>query len=408
MKKYSPYLIAVVVLGFVAVIMIAANRRLPRKMDERITLRQRDKIPYGYAAAADLSVALFPNAAIYSDENAPGYWDRIVLDSDQQAVILVAGYFNADDDEISRLMRFVKNGNYVFIIAQSFSEETQSAFHFTYSQNGLAPFFGVDDDSLRVRLSRPHFTSDSLYTYPGRKFEGWFENLDTAHALILGGNEKHPNFIQMNYGEGSLFIHSAPLAFSNYFILHKNNIHYFEQALSVLPSGITRFAWNEYYLSKRGSKNRNNNNREPNWLRVLLQYKEFKWGFGLLLFALVLWVLLNSRRKQRMIPAHPKPVNESLDFVKTMGRLYYDRKDHQNLAKKMSTYFLEHVRTNYKLPTHTLDEGFIESLHNKSGFPRGDLNEIISLIQYIQDDGSINEDQLIHFHNQLESFYQNS
>jgi len=88
--------------------------------------------------------------------------------------------------------------------------------------------------------------------------------------------------------------------------------------------------------------------------------------------------------------------------------LYYDRKDHQNLAKKMSTYFLEHVRTNYKLPTHTLDEGFIESLHNKSGFPRGDLNEIISLIQYIQDDGSINEDQLIHFHNQLESFYQNS
>ena len=74
----------------------------------------------------------------------------------------------------------------------------------------------------------------------------------------------------------------------------------------------------------------------------------------------------------------------------------------------MSTYFLEHVRTNYKLPTHTLDEGFIESLHNKSGFPRGDLNEIISLIQYIQDDGSINEDQLIHFHNQLESFYQNS
>ena len=408
MKKYTPYFIVFGILAFIAIIIIAANRRLPPKMDERITLKQRDKIPYGYAAAADLSVSLFPNAAVYSDENTPGHWEHIDLNANNQAVILVAGYFNADDDEISRLMRFVDNGNYVFIIAQSFSEETQSAFHFTYSQNGLVPFFGVGDDSLKVRLVQPHFTSDSFYIYPGRKFESWFDHLDTAHTLILGRNETHPDFIQMKYGEGSVFIHSAPLAFSNYFILHKNNIHYFEQVLSVLPPDVTRLSWNEYYLTKRGSRNRDNNSREPNWLSVLLRYKEFKWGFGLLLFALVLWVLLNSRRKQRMIPAHPKPVNESLDFVKTMGRLYYDRKDHQNLAKKMSTYFLEHVRANYKLPTHTLDESFIQSLHNKSNFASGDLNEIISFIQYIQDNGSINEQQLIHFHNQLESFYQNT
>ena len=408
MKKYTAYFIVFGVLTFIAIIIIAANRRLPKKMDERITLRQRDKIPYGYAAAADLSVSLFPNAAIYSDENSPGFWKHIVSSSNKQAVILVAGYFNADDDEISRLMRFVENGNYAFIIAQSFSEETQSALRFSYSQNGLTPFFGVGDDSLKVRLAPPYFAQDSLYTYPGRKFESWFDKLDTTHTLILGRNETHPDFIQMNYGEGSVFIHSAPLAFSNYFILHNDNIRYFEQVLSVLPPDLKKMVWNEYYLTKRGPRNRDNNNTEPNWLRVLLRYREFQWGFGLLVFGLVLWVLLNSRRKQRMIPAHPKPVNESLDFVKTMGRLYYDRKDHQNLANKMSTYFLEHVRTNYKLPTHTLDESFIESLQSKSGFSRGDLNEIISFILYIRDNGSINEDQLIHFHNQLESFYQNT
>ena len=109
-----------------------------------------------------------------------------------------------------------------------------------------------------------------------------------------------------------------------------------------------------------------------------------------------------------MIPIHSKPRNESLDFVKTMGRLYYDRKDHQNLAKKMSIYFLEHVRSTYKLPTHTLDEPFIEALQYKSGFSQGHLNEIISFIQYLQNGGSVNEERLIHFHNQLESFYQNT
>ncbi|MGZ3847415.1 MAG: hypothetical protein ACXVBH_15240, partial [Flavisolibacter sp.] len=204
----------------------------------------------------------------------------------------------------------------------------------------------------------------------------------------------------------SLFLHSAPLAFSNYFILHKNNIHYFEQVMSLVPSNIKKLVWNEFYLVKRSPRDRDKG--EPNWLSVLMKYKEFRWGFGLLLFALLLWVMLNSRRKQRMIPDHPQPRNESLDFVKTMGRLYYDRRDHQNLAKKMGTYFLEHIRTTYKLPTHTLDEAFIENLHYKSGHSRGELNEIVSFIEYLQQDGSVNETQLIIFQNQLESFYQNT
>ena len=109
-----------------------------------------------------------------------------------------------------------------------------------------------------------------------------------------------------------------------------------------------------------------------------------------------------------MVPAHPKPKNDSLDFVKTMGRLYNDRRDHQNLARKMSVYFLEHVRSTYKLPTHTLDEQFAEALQFKSGYRSEDLNELISFVQYLRNDGSVNEQQLINFHNRLESFYQNT
>jgi hypothetical protein len=406
MKKFVPYLIVVGVLALVTLLVILGNHKRSRKLDERITLKEKDKIPYGFAAAKELSASLFPRASFYSDENVPGYWEDASMNSNNQAVILVSGYFNADDIEISRLMRFVKNGNYVFIIAQSFSEEAQAAFHFSYGQDGLS-FFGEGGDSLRVRLMKPSFSNDSLFIYPGRKFESWFENLDTAHTVVLGRNENNPNFIRLDYGDGSVFIHSAPLAFSNYFILHKNNIHYFEQAMSVIPDDVNKIIWNEYYLVNRGPRNRNEN-KEPNWLSVLLRYPEFRWGFGTLLFLLLLWLLLNSRRRQGMIPGHPRPKNDSLDFVKTMGRLYYDRKDHQNLAKKMSVYFLEHVRSTYKLPTHTLDEQFAETLQFKSGYPSGDLNEIISFVQYLRSDGRVSEQQLINFHNQLESFYQNT
>lgn len=406
MKKIVPYLIVVGVLSLIVVLVILGNHKRTRKMDERITLKEKDKIPYGFAAAKELSASLFPNASFYSDANVPGYWEDVSMNSSNQAVILATGYFNADDVEISRMMRFVKNGNYVFIIAQSFSEEAQATFRFTYGQDGLS-FFGDSGDSLRVRLMKPYFPNDSLFIYPGKKFESWFEDIDTTHTVVLGRNENAPDFIRFDYGDGSVFIHSAPLAFSNYFILHKNNVRYFEQVMSVIPSDVSKIVWNEYYLVNRGPRNRNEN-REPNWLSVLLRYNEFKWGFGTLLFLLILWLLLNSRRRQRMIPAHPKPKNDSLDFVKTMGRLYYDRKDHQNLAKKMSVYFLEHVRSTYKLSTHTLDEQFSEALHYKSGYPSADLNELISFVQYLRNDGSVNEQQLINFHNQLESFYQNT
>jgi hypothetical protein len=404
MKKLVPYLVVAGILALITIVIVLGNHKRTRKMDERITLKEKDKIPYGFAAAKELSASLFPNASFFSDENVPGYWDEISMNSGKQAVIVVAGYFNADDTELSRLMRFVKNGNYVFVITQSFSEEAQSAFRFTYGQDGSI-IFGGGGDSLKVRLMKPFFPSDSLYIYPGKKFGSWFESLDTLHTVVLGRNEdNNPNFIRFNYGDGALFIHSAPLAFSNYFILHKNNIHYFEQAMSVIPNDIDKIVWNEYYLINRRSKDQ----REPNWLSVLLRYNEFRWGFGTLLFLLLLWLLLNSRRRQRMIPAHPRPQNDSLDFVKTMGRLYYDRKDHQNLAKKMSVYFFEHVRSTYKLPTHTLDDAFVEALNYKSGYSLEKLNGIIAFVRNIRNGERVNEQQLINFHNQLESFYQNT
>jgi hypothetical protein len=409
MKKFTPYIIAFLILAFVTVIIIAASRKLPRKMDERITLREKDKIPYGMAAAKNLSGSIFPDADVSTDDRSPGYWDEISSTSSGQAVIIVAGYFSADEYELRQLMNFVEKGNYVFIIARAFSDEAQSAFHFTWSQNMLSSLFSTSDDSLRVQLIKPAFESDSFYTYPGRKFESWFQTIDTAYTTVLGTNGSSPNFIRMDKGYGSFFIHSAPLAFSNYFILHKNNIHYYEQALSVIPRDVRKIVWNEFYLTqRRENRNYENRDKEPNWLSVLLGIRAFRWGFFLLLLLLLLWVLLNSRRKQRMIPDHPKPKNDSLDFVKTMGRLYYDRRDHYNLAKKMSTYFLEHVRSIYKLPTHTLDEPFVDALYFKSGYPRGDLNEIVSFIQYLQHGGSINEHQLIIFHDHLESFYQNT
>lgn len=404
MKKSLPYIIAGVIVLLLVVILALGNRP-GKSFNERISLRKEEKIPYGAYVARDLIPSLFPDADISINKKEPDEWSNAYEETSNEAVISVSREFHADEDELFDMLRFVKSGNYVFIASQKFSEDAQEFFRISTSP--LAEYLEAED-SLQVRLERPPFATDSLFAYPGKKFTNWIYGVDTLRTTILGRDALgRPDFIRMDAGAGSIFIHLSPLVFSNYFILHKNNVRYYEQAMSVIPNGVDKIVWNEYYLSKRADRRNNNNEeREPSFLRVLMKEPAFAWALWIAIFTILLYALMEMRRKQRFIPAYTRPQNDSLDFIKTIGRLYYDRKDHHNLAKKMSTYFLEHVRANYKLPTHTLHEKFVQALHYKSGYDLEKTTSIVEFIRQLDFTSSISEEQLFSFHKQLENFYQ--
>jgi predicted nucleic acid-binding protein len=114
------------------------------------------------------------------------------------------------------------------------------------------------------------------------------------------------------------------------------------------------------------------------------------------------------RRKQRIIPIVPKPKNDSLDFVKTIGRLYHDKGDHKNLGRKMGAYFLEHVRSRYKLATSVLNDEFIKSLHGKTGVSEEEITEIVQFVNNIDSMVEMSDKQLAVFHKKLDAFYRNA
>lgn len=404
MKKFIPYIVGALVMGLLITLMVSSTNKPARKLDQRITLRQADKIPYGTRVAKELLSSIFPNTALPFDRDYPGEWDSIDITESNQAVIFMADYFDTDEDDLRTLTRFVEKGNHVFIISRSVSENFSSFFKVSYKSDYFSAF--SSRDSLKLKLEGPAFSNNSLYSYPGLKYDGSFASVNAGYSEVLGKNQKgEPNFIRFNKGKGSFFLHTAPLAFSNYFILHKNNSAYYEQVMSVLPKTIHTILWNEYYLEKPRKKQ---DKDEPNWLSALLSYPPFKWGLLIGALTLLLYVLLGMRRRQRMIPPVEKPKNDSLDFVKTLGRLYYDRKDHKNLALKMTAYFLEHVRSKYKLPTHTLDDAFVQSLHFKSGYPEPETRNLLNTIHEIKMAEAISDIQLSNFHKQLELFYQNT
>jgi len=390
-----------VLVAVAALLVFAGGINGTQKFVDRKTLRKQDKNPYGTNVAYRSLPYLFPEAAIYTGRQEPGFWDSISLEEAGQAFICITPYFNPNEFEMQKLIKFAEAGNDVFISAFDFSYDAEK-YIIDIPASGSLNFPVVTStygDSMTINLLKPKLVS---YTYPGANFSRTFHSLDPQKAIVLGEEEGAPYFIRLKTGKGNFFVHRTPLAFSNYFLLHKKNISYIEYCMSLLSPNIKKVWWDEYYITKRPQEQP----QTRNWLAVLLQYPGLRTGIITALITLLIYVLVEMRRKQRAIPVVAAPRNESLDFVKTIGRLYYEKGDHLNLVRKMSAYFLEHVRSKYKLATGQLDDQFIKALQYRSGVEEKIVRNIVTSIKYFEDVPAVDPAELGDFYKQVESFYQ--
>ncbi|NCP46642.1 MAG: DUF4350 domain-containing protein, partial [Flavobacteriales bacterium] len=228
-------------------------------------------------------------------------------------------------------------------------------------------------------------------------------SFDTANVLVLGksiSQEKkieNINFIKINMGKGSIFINTLPNAFSNYFLTDTLNYSYPIYALSNLPNQPT--FWDEYY--KAGKKDAST----P--LRFILNEPALKFAYFLLIFSLLFYIIFKAKRKQRIIPVIEPISNSTTDFIGVVSSMYYQEKNHLNLAHKKINYFLEMVRSNYLIATEKLDETFIQNLALKSGVSIVTTTVLIKKIDAIKQlNSNFSEADLIHLNKLINTFNQ--
>jgi hypothetical protein len=100
--------------------------------------------------------------------------------------------------------------------------------------------------------------------------------------------------------------------------------------------------------------------------------------------------------------------NTSLDFVKTIGRLYYQRRDNHNLALKMASFFQDYVRTKFRLNVPATTEGedaFVAILAHRTGHDRQALTGLIVLLRKLREFRSVSDEELLELNRKLEDFY---
>lgn len=389
------------VVCFIAALCIVAGCRKPAKkgIDWSVTLDRTDTIPYGTELAYNAVGQYFPDATVEALPRRFRYTsiaDDMRYSADGATLLVAVGlHFRLSDDEMDELLRFVRTGNEAVIFCSVLDEKLEKKL--AIQAYGGSEEYPVNDEWNRGdanvealaleaapgvhfghngRDLRGHFIFDStnkkeplsdtivVSSYYGDRSDDDENSLSydddgdtTVIPEVLGRAKGKPNFLRYAYGAGHLTVHVAPLVLTNYFLLQGDNRRYLDGIWSSIPSSVGAVYWHEYF--KRTS--------EASSFGMLWRHPATRWALLLSLLALALYVLFESKRRQRVIPIVAPLQNTSVAFVETVGRLYFDRGDHANMAGKMAQHFLEWVRNTHGLPTTDLNDVFAAHLARKSG-----------------------------------------
>jgi len=312
-------------------------------------------------------------------------------------VMILSHTFSGDQLDTEALLKHVENGASVFISTENFygklADTLKIATYDYLFRNALSQ---SRSDTAYVKFSNPTLDTTHHFAFKRENIRNYFGQFDTTRTSVIAVNDFHqPVTIRMAWGKGNFILNCIPLAFTNIYTLQGDMHEFIATSLSYLPQKDTH--WTEYYSVGRMES------RTP--LRFILTHEPLAWAYYISIISLLIFMIFESKRKQRIIPIIKPLENTSLEFVGTIGTLYYQRSDHRNIAEKKIVFFLEQIRTRYLLYPASAGENFISLLAKKAGKGEDEVSELFGLIARIQKQSSITEDELIELNKLIEHFW---
>ncbi len=316
----------------------------------------------------------------------------------QGTYFFLNNYVDFDDNELDNVLAWVSRGNKLFISAYNFGENLTDTLKLE-----TASFISADEFKSRPQLN---LVNSSLKFEKPLEFDQdlpavFFQKIDTINNLVLGtasfggpDPEEKINFIKREFGNGEIYLHSTPQAFSNYFLLKEENYKYAEALLAYFAGN--NILWDAYYKSGKSFYS------SP--LYILLNNRPLKWAYYFVLISAILFVLFEGKRKQRSIPVVDPPMNKSYEFTETVSQLYLEQKKFHELGLKKIALFMEYIRTAYRLDTSDVNEQFYKDLSVKSEKSIEDTKKLFERISYFQDEKRNESDDFFELSKHINSF----
>lgn len=388
MKGYKLYLIigSILILGY-----LIAQYNKPTPTNWAPTYATKDKIPYGTYILYNRIKDILPSASIQQSKTAV-YTTLKSKKFYKTAYIIVAQNTDISKTDLEQLIKYMQAGNDVFIATYDLGKIRKELK--VQTSTAMSP------EGSTLNFTNPELKTDANYGFERGIGSQYFSKVDTSKTTILGVNANNkPNFIRYNYGKGNLYLIAEPGFYTNFNLLDKYGAEYAAKTLSYLH-GNKQLIFDEYFSAQK--------NTTTDMLRVFFKHPELEFAYYLAIFSLIIFVLYDIKRRQRIIPIADPLTNSSLAFVNVVGSVYYHERNNLDIALKKINYFMEYLRTRYYLKTNDIDSKFAQVLIEKTG-----INEALAKTltkHFIQTPtmGDLSDTQLINLNESIEQFYKNT
>jgi len=377
------------------VILFIIESSIPKPIDWTPTFNEIHKKQWGtYVLHSELE-NLFPESDIEDALNTP--YEKLKDEGRcyNTTYIFIDEIVDFDFESIEELLDFVDDGNKLFISAEHISTDLLDKLDINID---VQFSYNLNNDTLKKPL---YFTNEKLtnkYEYDLGFSRSYFSAFDTSKTVILGlhsfDNEEYINFIKVSYGDGFIFLHTQPYAFTNYHMLKNNHADYVSGVFAYIDNK------NIFWDGKR----QEGLDEQQSTLRYIMSEPSLRFAWRLGLAGLLLFIFFMARRRQRIVPVIKKLPNSSIEFAKTIGDLYYREGETKDIVNNKIAFFLEKLRTTYFIDTSNLNEDFKKRLHQKSGVDQAEIDKLVHYIVFLSKKDKIDELFLITLNRLIDNF----
>ena len=384
-----------------------------------------NKMPYGSFVVYNLLQEYFPNRPFH--EVTKSIYTELSDTSDHSGnYVFIGEGMYLDSIDVEQLLSFVSGGNNAFIASKSIPYDLM--FHLYYEE--CNDYFWDDyvhrqDTSVKLNILhsnlKDQYGFEYKYLYKGKAKNYQWQYIDSIYFckedysfIELGTiNDGYINFAKKKYGKGAFYLHTNPIAFTNIQLLDNQGLAYANKVFSHLSEG--PLYWDKFSrvpesISRRRNQMAYNDERRlptEGPLSFILKQESLAWAWYLALVFGLLYLVFRAKRKQRIIPVLEGNTNTSLEFISTIGRLYFLQNDHKKLCLQKMRLFLSYIRERYHMQSKQIDETFVKNLSMRSEVPENVISKIALYYKNIKSGTFVSEKTLVDFHLEMDKFYKN-
>lgn len=386
-----------------------------------VMLRKDVKDPYGLYMIHNLLAEQFPG---YDFETMDADIEETLDDADSDTLsnyVFIGHNIFLDSAARMSLSHFVERGNNAFIFAQNppeyfFEDSTWTPYSHSSYYNSSYNYY--TDTSMYMSLRHSGLADSSAlykFTYNVEEdslsrdwyyFDTYFSTEAELEIVEIGYMEGYPNMVRVPWGKGQIYFHTVPVVLTNHYLMQPTQREYAEAVLGHMHEGHIYYDDANQRPEYDYDGNRRSGGLEESALSYVLSQPALRWSLMLMLATLLAYVLFRAKRRQRIVPVLEPNTNSSLDFLQTIGRLYFLQNDHKKLASKKMRLFLSFIRGRYHISTQTLDDNLQAHIARKAQVPLDHVQEIFKKYKAIEYLDEVSDVLLIEFHSAIDRFHQ--